>query len=91
MCFPIGRIAITIDACNIYETECPTLLIGIKLSYLKGMWIIYCQLPYFSSGQIYESWSMIWNGITDRAAFWVRRRQDRKGKNQNEYYGDDNQ
>ena len=28
---------------------------------------------------------MVWNGITDRAAFWVRRRQNGNRANQNEY------
>ena len=38
---------------------------------------------------IYQCRSMKWNRIADCTALRFRHRQDRKGNNQNEYYGDD--
>lgn len=89
MCFPISCIAITIYACNIYEAECTPLLILIKLSHFERVGLIDFQFPNLSSFQIYQCRSMKWNRIADCTAIRFRRRQDRKGKNQNEYYGDD--
>ena len=50
---------------------------------------LYLLLNNLSSFQIYQCRSMKRNRIADRTALRFRRRQDRKGKNQNEYYGDD--
>ena len=89
MCFPISRIAITIQTRSMNEAEGPALLILIQLSHFERVGLINFQFPNLSSFQIYQCRSMKRNRIADRTALRFRRRQDRKGKNQNEYYGDD--
>ena len=89
MCFPISRIAITIQTRSMNKAEAPALLILIQLSHFERVGLINFQFPNLSSFQIYQCRSMKRDRIADCAAFWIRRRQDRKGKNQNEYYDDD--
>ena len=89
MCFPITRIAITIQTRSMNKAEGPALLIRIQLSHSERVGLINFQFPNLSSFQIYQCRSMKWNRIADCTALRFRRRQDRKGKNQNEYYGDD--
>ena len=89
MCFPISRIAITIQTRSMNEAEGPALLILIQLSHFERVGLINFQFPNLSSFQIYQCRSMKRNRISDCTALRFRRRQDRKGKNQNEYYGDD--
>ena len=89
MCFPISRNAITIQTRSMNEAEGPALLILIQLSHFERVGLINFQFPNLSSFQIYQCRSMKRNRIADCTALRFRRRQDRKGKNQNEYYGDD--